>query len=33
MLSIAYGTDQSTYLHVHRPEVCYAAGGFNVEND
>jgi len=30
MLSIAYGTDQSTDLHVHRPEVCYAAGGFNV---
>lgn len=30
MLSIAYGTDQSTDLHVHRPEVCYAAGGFNI---
>lgn len=31
MLSIAYGNDQSTDLHVHRPEVCYASGGFNIQ--
>jgi len=30
MLSIAYGGDQSTDLHIHRPEVCYASGGFNI---
>jgi EpsI family protein len=31
MLSIAYGRNQSTDLHeVHRPEVCYAAGGFDI---
>lgn len=30
MLSIAYGSDQSTDLHVHRPEICYAAGGFDI---
>ena len=28
MLSIAYGGDQSRDLQVHRPEVCYAAQGF-----
>ena len=30
MLSIAYGRNQSTDLHVHRPEICYATGGFDV---
>jgi EpsI family protein len=32
MLSIAYGRDQSTDMHVHRPEICYASGGFDVGN-
>ncbi len=30
MLSIAYGGDQSSSMQVHRPEVCYAAQGFQV---
>jgi EpsI family protein len=30
MLSIAYGIDQSSDLHVHRPEICYASSGFNI---
>lgn len=30
MLAIAYGADQSTDLHVHRPEVCYRSGGYSV---
>jgi EpsI family protein len=30
MLSIAYGGDQSDAMQVHRPEVCYAAQGFQV---
>ena len=30
MLSIAYGNDQSTDLQIHRPEVCYLSGGFDV---
>jgi EpsI family protein len=30
MLAIAYGGDQSTDLHVHRPEICYASSGFDV---
>jgi EpsI family protein len=30
MLSIAYGRDQRTDLHVHRPEVCYLADGFDI---
>jgi len=30
MLAIAYGRDQSTDLHVHRPEICYATGGFDI---
>lgn len=30
MLAIAYGRDQSTDLHVHRPEICYATSGFDV---
>lgn len=32
MLSIAYGGVQNDSLRVHRPEVCYAAGGFDVED-
>lgn len=31
MLSLARGGDQSRELQVHRPEVCYAAQGFQVE--
>lgn len=31
MLSVAYGRQQSVGLQMHRPEVCYKAGGFNVE--
>jgi EpsI family protein len=30
MLSIAYGGDQSDSMQVHRPEVCYAAQGFEM---
>ena len=30
MLSIAYGSDQSTDLQVHRPEVCYQVSGFDI---
>jgi EpsI family protein len=30
MLSIAYGGDQSDSMQVHRPEVCYAAQGFQI---
>jgi EpsI family protein len=30
MLSIAYGSDQSRSLQLHRPEVCYVAQGFSV---
>ena len=30
MLSVAYGRQQSVGLQVHRPEVCYKAGGFSV---
>lgn len=30
MLSIAYGRDQSTDMHVHRPEICYVASGFDI---
>jgi EpsI family protein len=30
MLSLAYGGDQSDGMQVHRPEVCYAAQGFQV---
>ena len=28
MLSVAYGTEQSVGLQVHRPEVCYPGSGF-----
>jgi EpsI family protein len=31
MLSIAYGAEQSASLQVHRPEICYAGGGFKVQ--
>ncbi len=30
MLSIAYGGAQKTDLHAHRPEICYAASGFDI---
>jgi EpsI family protein len=30
MLAIAYGRDQRTDLQVHRPEVCYLSGGFDI---
>ena len=30
MLSVAYGGDQSDSMRVHRPEVCYAAQGFQI---
>ena len=30
MLSIAYGSDQSDSMAVHKPEVCYPAQGFEV---
>jgi len=32
MLSVAYGGAQKTDMHAHRPEVCYAAGGFDISN-
>lgn len=31
MLSIAYGSDQTGRLRVHRPESCYTAQGFSVK--
>lgn len=31
MLSVAYGNDQSDSMKVHKPEVCYAAQGFQIE--
>ncbi|MBA5690086.1 EpsI family protein [Duganella sp. LX47W] len=31
MLSMAYGGDQGDSMGVHRPEVCYAAQGFEIE--
>jgi EpsI family protein len=33
MLSIAYGGNQSRNLAVHKPEVCYAAQGFDVQKN
>jgi EpsI family protein len=30
MLAIAYGGVQKTDMHAHRPEICYAASGFDV---
>jgi EpsI family protein len=32
MLSVAYGNAQSTGLQMHRPEICYAGGGFQVRD-
>lgn len=32
MLSVAYGRQQSVGLQMHRPEVCYRAGGFRVSD-
>lgn len=32
MLSIAYGKDQSDALQIHKPEVCYPAQGFQLQN-
>jgi EpsI family protein len=32
MLSIAYGAAQSSDLQLHRPEVCYRAGGFDIRD-
>jgi EpsI family protein len=32
MLSIAYGGEQKTDMHAHRPEICYAAGGFDISD-
>ena len=31
MLAIAYGMDQRVDSQVHRPEICYAAGGFDIK--
>ncbi len=30
MLSLAYGSDQSRALQIHKPEVCYEAQGFSI---
>lgn len=30
MLSVAYGSDQSDGLRVHKPEICYTAQGFQI---
>ena len=32
MLSLAYGSDQSDALQMHKPEVCYPAQGFVLES-
>ena len=32
MLSVAYGRQQSVSLQLHRPDVCYVASGFKVED-
>lgn len=32
MLSVAYGRQQSVGLQMHRPEVCYRAGGFVISD-
>lgn len=32
MLSVAYGSDQSDSLQLHKPEVCYPAQGFQLES-
>jgi EpsI family protein len=31
MLCVAYGREQSPALQVHRPEICYGAGGFHID--
>jgi EpsI family protein len=31
MLCIAYGREQSPALQVHRPEICYGAGGYHID--
>ena len=33
MLSLAYGSDQHGSLQAHKPEVCYPAQGFVVQNN
>jgi EpsI family protein len=30
MLSVAYGGEKKTDMHAHRPEISYAAGGFEI---
>ena len=32
MLSVAYGRQQSVSLQLHRPDVCYVASGFEVDD-
>jgi len=32
MLSAAYGSEQSPALQLHRPEICYAAAGFRIDD-
>jgi EpsI family protein len=32
MLSIAYGSDQSDSMQVHKPEICYPAQGFTLQS-
>jgi EpsI family protein len=32
MLSVAYGGEQSAGMQLHRPEVCYQSGGFDVRD-
>jgi EpsI family protein len=32
MVSVVYGSEQSTALQLHRPEICYAASGFRVSD-
>lgn len=31
MLSVAYGGDQNDMMQVHKPEICYTAQGFHIE--
>lgn len=33
MLSLAYGSNQSRDLQIHRPEVCYSSQGFQIISD
>jgi EpsI family protein len=32
MLALAYGSDQSDFMEVHKPEICYPAQGFSLRN-